>query len=712
MTPLFTISFTLPRRAVAGVDAGPLCPSDVPLCCCRCGWRRASSRSPDGAASCASASTRTRSTSTRTSPSSRADERAGAQRYWEQDWRAGNDAARAARWRQLADRFGAARAAWIAARAAADQPGAAADIAAAGGPAATARAGVPARRGRDRRRADAWRHAPQARLLPDRWIASCTRAASRARRPRPRHPTPARRRPRSAGAAARSGDRAASDRRSTRHEMDGRLRRSRSGGHGAAHHDPAATLAAGLDSLVVFGVAASLDARRTPRCSSPTCSTRTTTPTASSSCATARRPTTPTTGAPAKPEDPGHARSFATRSRPIRRRSTHSNALQRRRRAGSCRARSIAPTLGHLGRAARQHDADQRSMNTALWQVGWGYFLSNMIGFDDGPHARRGSSGRATISSPTCARRAAPALRCGRQPYGVLPVTSLDSVGAGRGRRPRSRATPGCKACSSICATTFWRPALDRSPRRQRQIPPDPDADLADVMRTDGVLGGYRVRSRLRPPLPRSTCACSSARIFRRGFIAAQDASPAACCSASASRWRPRTGARPSRESNFALTAPLVQTRRSLAVDSARAELHRGAAREPKHRRPDRRAPAADATRRRTSLLQTLLRHALLREIADAAARIAAHAPGDLAALLRDAELDRPGHRQQRFRATCGSASSTRRSPAVTGDSTIRDFIEDALRGFDRRRGRSPRSASFAPAWRACRRSTAKRCSC
>src|SRR5215470_10787290 len=35
--------------------------------------------------------------------------------YWEQDWRAGNDAtARATAWRQLADRFGAERAAWIA----------------------------------------------------------------------------------------------------------------------------------------------------------------------------------------------------------------------------------------------------------------------------------------------------------------------------------------------------------------------------------------------------------------------------------------------------------------------------------------------------------------------------------------------------------------------------------------------------------------------
>ena len=43
---------------------------------------------------------------------------------------------------------------------------------------------------------------------------------------------------------------------------------------------------------------------------------------------------------------------------------------------------SIVPVLGHIGQAAEHHELDMRSMNAALWQVGWGYYLSNMMGFD------------------------------------------------------------------------------------------------------------------------------------------------------------------------------------------------------------------------------------------------------------------------------------------------------------------------------------------
>ena len=112
-------SFTLPRA-----DAPQLPPPMLRArcaratgrsCCCRCGWRRASSRSPMAAASCACASIPTRFISTRTSPSSPPTEQTWGTHYWEQDWRAGDDARRAGdAWRQLADRFGAQRAAWIA----------------------------------------------------------------------------------------------------------------------------------------------------------------------------------------------------------------------------------------------------------------------------------------------------------------------------------------------------------------------------------------------------------------------------------------------------------------------------------------------------------------------------------------------------------------------------------------------------------------------
>src|SRR4051812_32639574 len=89
--------------------------------------------------------------------------------------------------------------------------------------------------------------------------------------------------------------------------------------------------------------------------------------------------------------------------------------------------------------------------------------------------------------------------------------------------------------------------------------------------------------------------------------------------------------------------------------------------------------PAMDATGAGTSLLQALLRHALLREIADAAARMAALAPGsDASSALRDAELNDlvPGS----VLSPTLNRQLDMKVAAITGDRTIRAVIEDALR--------------------------------
>src|SRR5262245_44437441 len=99
-----------------------------------------------------------------------ADEQMWGQHYWEQNWRAGtNKATWAEPWQQLADRFGAPRAAWIvrvlqptneAAR-----PGPPTPPNLPLNPAPIFPAITVANQ-------DAtWRHPPQARLLPDRWMA-------------------------------------------------------------------------------------------------------------------------------------------------------------------------------------------------------------------------------------------------------------------------------------------------------------------------------------------------------------------------------------------------------------------------------------------------------------------------------------------------------------------------------------------------------------
>ena len=70
-------------------------------------------------------------------------------------------------------------------------------------------------------------------------------------------------------------------------------------------------------------------------------------------------------------------------------------------------------------------------MNTALWQTTWGYFLLQMLGVgaanenpltdDDITWARGHFIDYVRATGPL------PALRIGKQPYGILPVTLLNA---------------------------------------------------------------------------------------------------------------------------------------------------------------------------------------------------------------------------------------------------------------------------------------------
>ncbi|MEO1401446.1 MAG: hypothetical protein AAFV72_09415 [Cyanobacteria bacterium J06635_1] len=77
-----------------------------------------------------------------------------------------------------------------------------------------------------------------------------------------------------------------------------------------------------------------------------------------------------------------------------------------------------------LPHAADQEQADARAMNTALWPASWGYFLRYGMGGllsdeqleQTRQHFRDFVRGRGPL----------PVLRVGRQPYGILPVTTLE----------------------------------------------------------------------------------------------------------------------------------------------------------------------------------------------------------------------------------------------------------------------------------------------
>ena len=70
-------------------------------------------------------------------------------------------------------------------------------------------------------------------------------------------------------------------------------------------------------------------------------------------------------------------------------------------------------------------------MNRALWQATWGYFLLQMLGVgrsDESPLTGGDIAwARSHFIDYVRANGPLPAIRIGKQPYGILPVTSLDA---------------------------------------------------------------------------------------------------------------------------------------------------------------------------------------------------------------------------------------------------------------------------------------------
>src|SRR5215831_3217330 len=572
------------------------------------------------------------------------DERVWGAQYWQQDWAAGtDDAARANAWSMLASRFGPERAAWI------------------------ARVLQPTNI--DRRATDpvpvlptlpsvgengenAWRTAPKARLLPDHWIAilhsNGSVAMTATGNPIPRDlnvgPDPAAADLTAADeAAVAAGDQLAVD--------AGMLwmidfTTAENNGMGLHFTIPQATMLAGIDSLVVFGVATSLGVAETAnqladlldahhytdglqflRLGTPTNNTDD------------RRSGYST-------EDPGHERSFEYEVKGDPEKAP--NALHAGIALGMPWAR-ITPTLGRIAGAGDDHDLDQSSMNKALWQVGWGYYLTNMMGAETGLSSASVDWARDHFVRFVRSGGPFPTLCVGRQPYGVLPVTSIAPDLWAAGAENATGQDSWVRGFLHSLREKVWRPVLPNVARiGLRSVwPGDPDADLADVMRTDAVSYGYLTRQ-----------------VFGRHYLEhlhmlsgdpfgplAQAQDTLANGQLSLLGLPTQPAQRPHLAHGFhwdfvrGVSGPLVQT----------GEISPWQLLTPSGSFPNYIArllgtrtiqtlidsrPLSTATDHQTSLLEMLLRHALLREIATAAARLVPPPPGSgLASLLRDLEL-------------------------------------------------------------------------
>ena len=165
----------------------------------------------------------------------------------------------------------------------------------------------------------------------------------------------------------------------------------------------------------------------------------------------------------------------------------------------------------------------------------------------------------------------------------------------------------------------IWRPRTGDAFRIGRRSPSAPDADLADIMRMDGIASGYSARSMLGRHYLQHLRAFLGEDLQGTGFIATQDALAAGVLQRLGIAWRPRLSRMVGSESAWAVSAPLVQDGevspwRGLEPNYIQTLLDQRSIAALTQARPDPGSPTPGA-----SLLQLLLRHALLRELADAA---------------------------------------------------------------------------------------------
>ena len=144
--------------------------------------------------------------------------------------------------------------------------------------------------------------------------------------------------------------------------------------------------------------------------------------------------------------------------------------------------------LGRVAGADGREQQDARAMNAALWPATWGYFLDQMMAETFGEAAI--AEGRSHFIDLVRGRGPLPPLRVGDQPYGVLPVTSLDRWVPAEGGPIDAQVVTVLSRLREV-----WRDSLDDVPFAGRTT--DPDRDLLDVLSAEPASRSFGARELL-----------------------------------------------------------------------------------------------------------------------------------------------------------------------------------------------------------------------
>jgi hypothetical protein len=145
-------------------------------------------------------------------------------------------------------------------------------------------------------------------------------------------------------------------------------------------------------------------------------------------------------------------------------------------------------TMAHVGSADGTGERNGRDMLTALWPATLGYFFSQMMADVFTP--QQIETARQYVIANAIPRGPVPALRVGRTPYGVLPVTSL--------RRYPTEATFLAGSFEPALVDFLlrlwpsWLASSSGAPHMQNSG--DPDAQLAQVLGMDASSMTFRGR--------------------------------------------------------------------------------------------------------------------------------------------------------------------------------------------------------------------------
>ena len=422
-------------------------------------------------------------------PELTADELTWGRHFWEQTWRAASDQERGkAVWRQLADRFDPPRAAWVA-RALKplnpeDRPA---------NPLPTDQPLPKAPRfPSPTTKTESWTRAPHTRVLPNFWVVLgyknarlITNAKGRAIQdllttgPKPGPSLP----------RTPPDQLAIDDGMKWMVDFDA----AENVGMGVRARLNKEDAAAGFDFLLVMGIKDSSDgAQRLSELFDAHHYTD------GLSFVAQGTPSNNTVDAPSgfSSTDPGHETSYvAERTTSAFQAGDGSNADVLTTAFGLPNASQVFASLTH---ATAKEQLDVRHMNTALWQASWGYFLLQMLGVGETSENPLTDDDIAWIRSHFIryvrANGPLPTLRVGKQPYGILPVTSLNAWQPASGQQAHS-ARDTALGGFLFRLRDIWRRNFPEIPRLGRSD--DIQKDLAEVLTMDGLSSGYSIRNLL-----------------------------------------------------------------------------------------------------------------------------------------------------------------------------------------------------------------------